>query len=190
MNTTHAVRAILVAVVLSVQLLGHSRPANANVLRWDLQNVTFQDGGTATGFFLYDADAPERQQLVGYDVTLGVGNAAWPFPALRWTTASGGALDEQNGSLIFVGPTGLFDPVLGRGSMYLNLFFARDSLSDAGGAVTFTDLRVYDTYSGPSRGGLTGYVVAIPEPSGTLLLALGLAAIMVVRRGTVEESAK
>jgi hypothetical protein len=38
-------------------------PSGARPLRWELSGVTFQDGGTASGYFVWDAGAPHGEQL-------------------------------------------------------------------------------------------------------------------------------
>jgi hypothetical protein len=45
---------VIAATVASVGMV--ATPAEAAALRWNLQGVTFNDGGTASGSFLFDAD--------------------------------------------------------------------------------------------------------------------------------------
>src|SRR4051794_39139707 len=86
---TARVPKVFLAMALGLALISAMGVASANVLRWDLQNVTFLDGGTASGFFLFDADASLPKSVVDWDITLGGGNATWPFPAFRFTPTTG-----------------------------------------------------------------------------------------------------
>jgi hypothetical protein len=87
MMTPRAMKVLLSAVAIGVVLLGYVQTSTAALLRWNLQNVTFTDGGAATGFFLVDT------QTVGgpfadFDVKLTGG----AFPAFEYTpqNSSGG----------------------------------------------------------------------------------------------------
>ncbi len=176
----------LLATALNLALVSGIEVANAKVVRWDLQNVTFGVGGNATGFFLFDADAPHNHQVVGWDITLGAVSSAWPFPPYRFTPDSASVM----GGNVPVAP-GVGDFVFGgfivyssqsfypddRNILQLSLEFARQ-LSDAGGTValrTIAEGNSYVAFSYPyeGRGLTTGYLVAIPEPT-TLLFSVGL----------------
>jgi hypothetical protein len=60
MITQRAMKVCLLAMLGGAAMVGDVQHATGNVLRWNLQNVTFNDGGTATGFFALDT-APESQ---------------------------------------------------------------------------------------------------------------------------------
>jgi hypothetical protein len=62
-------------------------PGDPMPRRWNLSGVTFQDGGTATGYFVWDAYAPNRAQLLDFSVYVSGGDTA-SFPASHYTFAT------------------------------------------------------------------------------------------------------
>jgi hypothetical protein len=185
--TTARAATLLLCVALGTALFTNAEVASAKVLRWDLQNVTFEDGGTASGFFLFDADIPfvnhtdrpPTTGLVSWDIAVEGEAPPCPpecFPPYRFTPSSTsyGAADAS--SLGLVGPS-FYDPG-GRNSLHFGLGFDTP-LSDAGGAVQVTGGQSWSYFCCTnSRSVITGQVVAIPEPSEALFLALGLAALV------------
>jgi hypothetical protein len=67
--TTAASR--LTALFVVIVLLSFSTHAGAIPVNWTLSDVTFDDGGTATGSFTFDAAAPS-----------GFGLSTWGCPGL------------------------------------------------------------------------------------------------------------
>jgi len=172
----------------SLALLGGTELISAKVLRWDLQNVTFEDGGTAHGFFLFDADAPRPAEgappLIDWDIS--VDERPIYFPGIRLTPAntpygeildiSGGPAEPVFPAVYFVGPS-FYDPI-GRNVLELSLVLDHP-LTDAGGAVALhTESRPrsneFLSYTAVARFLITGEVVAIPEPSQVRLLSIAV----------------
>jgi len=191
--------AVALVVTLGPGLLTHGEWANAKVLRWDLQNVAFDDGSTARGYFLFDADV-EREApypgrgVVSWDIEVGVGpKAQIPFPPFRFTPDTSGCCYYERVGFI---SRAFYDY---RDFYGLSLEFTTP-LSNSGGTVA---LHIYSgigvppsnayayykafkewTYGGPRSYATAGEVVAVPEASAALLLAFGLAALAVIRVGT------
>ncbi|PSB67423.1 hypothetical protein C7B61_06255, partial [filamentous cyanobacterium CCP1] len=74
---------VLAATVVGVGIA--AAPAEAAALKWTLQDVTFNDGGTATGSFLFDADTNTFSD-VNINTFLSNGN-----PLANYLSASGNA---------------------------------------------------------------------------------------------------
>src|SRR3954453_18062241 len=156
---TARVRKVFLAMGLGLALMSAIGVASAKVLRWDLLNVTFQDEGTATGFFLFDADvANQNHPLISYDITLGGGNVDWPFPPYRFTGAMSGFEPSNPGIQHFLFYS---NPI---GGNFLALSLESPALSDAGGKVQLRGppngaSYVQFTYFGESRSLTSGYLV-------------------------------
>jgi hypothetical protein len=58
----------LLAILSGAPILTDVHHAMANVLRWNLQSVTFNDGGTASGFF--DVDTIPMSHLTDFDIKM------------------------------------------------------------------------------------------------------------------------
>src|SRR3954449_9818156 len=134
---------VLLAMALGLALMSAMGVASANVLRWDLQNVTFQDDGKAIGYFLFDADAPPLGasvygQIVGWDITLGSTNPNWPWRVVRFTPQSSVVGDVNPGDVRFFYPNITNDF---RDSLLLDLSLD-SSLSDAGGTIALSGFQV------------------------------------------------
>jgi hypothetical protein len=187
--TTARAATLLLCVALGAALFTDAEVASAKALRWDLQNVTFEDGGTANGFFLFDADVPVVDHpnrppisgLVNWDIAVEGGPPPCPpcFPPYRFTLTSTPDAGASAFGFLLVGPS--FYDLGGRNSLHFNLGFDTP-LSDAGGTVALKlnsgESWAYIGVSGGLRFLVTGQVVAIPEASEALLLALGLAALV------------
>jgi hypothetical protein len=161
----------------------------ATPLTWSLQNVNFDDGGTAIGFFRYDPAAPPChifEDCTGvvpdFEITTTPG---FGFPNEYRPQAAGG-----RGFIVFVGPTAIaIGGDGGAGGTQLNLLFD-ESLPPGGGSVrlasgsneTFADLDVAG-----SRPIISGSVATrtVPEPDGLLFVVLGGALFELLRRRTV-----
>jgi len=181
---------MLVSVALGVSLFTNADVARAKLSHWELRNMTFQDGGTARGSLLFDADAPGFGQLVSYDIILAGSSSAWPFPTYRYTSQTSWGGNEGHSAtpanLIFFSNQ-TFNDCCGRNNLGLFLEFA-SLASDVGGIVALRALlkgeegyegsHVKFSYFGLQRDATGGYLVAIPEPSQALLLALGLGAMV------------
>jgi len=177
---------LLLAVLTSIGVI---EAASAKVVRWDLQNVAFNitnpglpsEQSNATGFFLFDADAPADEKLISWDISL----TNFLLPSYRFNSAAerGGILEypgqdmycsNSPGCLLFSSRTLLeLDPI-GRTGILLYLF-PLSTLTDLGGQVPL-DGFVRDTYAfgQPDEFLVTGELVAAPEVPQVLLLVAGL----------------
>ena len=113
-------------------LLGAAQ-VQATLLTWRLENVNFDDGGTAIGFFRYDPPSPP----CSFDGCIGVvpdfdiaTSPGFAFPNEYQPQAAGG-----RAFIVFAAPTGIgFGGVSGFGGTQLNLLFG-ESLPPEGGIV-------------------------------------------------------
>jgi len=162
-----------IAAVVFLVLPGMAPSASADSVIWTLTDLTFEDGGTASGYFVYDATT---NTVTSIDIVTTGG-------------ASGGAtytsLDPGYGpysfDMAFVTVPGLSDYT---GAPALEFQTVGDvALTNVGGVVPVdvnefvcTDA-VCDT-AGEVRGTLDGGtlvgVVITPEPSAVLFLGIGL----------------
>ena len=190
--------------------MGLTTAAKAAPVLWTLNNVTFDDGGTATGSFIFDADAGTAcstssspcgmfydvnimttggSALSGatYSVVCGTNNPSCTGVVPDSTEAmflTSTAADQTGNTAIafFFTPAGPVPPA---------------GLTDAGGVVDISDSMgtgaVQEAVCGdpgcadptsPSRASLTGTLsgVVVPEPAELGLVGLGLLALMLFRR--------
>jgi hypothetical protein len=162
--------------------------ASAGPITWNLVGVTFVDGGTATGSFVFDADTGTYSSI-DIVTTAGFGYPAETFTTVCTSPCKGETAGADDMLLLtsitsadFTGMPGLaiFTPL-------------RDPLSDAGGVIELTGGTAYEalcansTCEGPTgvarhveSGELDGVEIsAVPEPSTAILfcsaaLLLGL----------------
>lgn len=168
--------------------------AQAELLTWTLQGVTFDDGGTATGFFRYDPTTPPCSFSCSDDVV--------PEFYIK-TTPALGFFDEYEprsvgGHAFIVGavPTGIaFGGDAGSGGNQLNLLF-EGSLPPEGGTVriaagsneNFVDALGGDITVGERliiRGSVT---TAVPEPASFVSLLIAGAVWVLLRKSVATKS--
>jgi hypothetical protein len=77
----------IIVPVLIAAFVGGANFANADLLRWNLQNVTFVDGGTASGFFLLDTATTSAGPL--NDFSIHVSGGGFPSFDYRPSKSSG-----------------------------------------------------------------------------------------------------
>src|SRR6476620_7504656 len=106
-RTLNSIKTIFLMVTLGSALLVYTHPATADLVRWNLENVTFNDGGVATGFFVVDTTQFGLSRA-DFDIKVTGGT----FPSFEYTpqSVSGGGHGElENYGLIgAVGPGALF----------------------------------------------------------------------------------
>jgi len=101
MVTARTAKAFVSMATLAFASAGYVRPVTADLVRWNLQNVTFNDGGVATGFFLADT-TPAENSRPDFDIKVTGGK----FPSFEYTPQSAGG--SGHGNVPF--PGGLIGP--------------------------------------------------------------------------------
>jgi hypothetical protein len=159
-------------VMIVVVLLAGSMSANAVPLVWNLQGVTFDDGGTATGSFVYDANT-STYSAINIQTT---GNLSFTYTTSGLIGGGPFALAVTTGSFV--------------GAGFLQLI-AVSGLTDAGGTIAIGQQNglapwettyvmgalggiMLDYNSPPFRSITAGYVTSVPEPATFKLLGFGL----------------
>jgi hypothetical protein len=172
-NSLHA------SVVAGLILLGAGLPAQATPITWNLNGLTFDDGTTATGSFVFDANTHTSSSF-------NVSTMAGDLPAFTYNIGNSG--------LYYGGGFGPNNFVLftDDGGRYFNFSFT-DALTDAGGTVSLVPFGSYECFNcTPYRLVVAGSVSSsqaptdIPEPGSLALVApaLGLLGFMTRRRKT------
>ena len=163
----------LIAVPVLLVLLCVPSFALADGITWNLSGVTFDDGGSASGSFVYDAPSNTFSAI---DITTTAGSA---FAGATYTGLSGAFGSSNTGMLL--GPSGnLTDTAL------LFLMFGAN-LTNSGGTVplngvgegTCDDADCFNStlLRSITAGDVVG-AVATPEPSAFLLVGTGLLALL------------
>ena len=171
-----ATRILVVLVLLCVPSI-----ALADGLSWSLSGVTFDDGGAASGSFVYDAST-NTVSSVNVVTTAGT-----TFVGATYTGVNPGFAPLSNEIVLVPNPS-LPDLT---GTFVLDLYFADSSLTNAGGTVSLAGLGGeytcadsgctgpnFDVYRLMTTGSVVGTPVATPEPSVLLLLGIGLAVLV------------
>ena len=164
-GTTTSMRLRIKGALVTALVLVWTSYAAANVI-WTLNNVTFADGGTATGSFTLDPGG----NFTVWNIVISGGDTV-AFPPVTYTT--GEPKFNTPGYVAFADTP--FD-------RYTLLFFA-GPLTNAGGIVPLT--AGLDCYIGPCRVEATGEldgVVITPEPGALLLFGSGLVGLGVFLR--------
>jgi hypothetical protein len=79
-----SIRSLLLSAAVGLTLIAQTRPAMSDLLRWNLQNVLFTDGATASGFFSLDATQTSGS-LADFDIKVTGGK----YPSFEYTPREG-----------------------------------------------------------------------------------------------------
>ena len=180
-------RKLLPFVILAlgvVALLSVPGIASADNVTWDLSGVTFNDGGTATGSFVYNADTNTVSSVDivttpglrfgGEDYT-AVDPGYGPFPDEIVFVTSGSLADYTDTPALDL----LFDPSIltdAGGTIALNLLSEEAACADA------TCRMGTEAFREVTAGGVSSAVTSTPEPSTLLLLGAGLLGLFLVAK--------
>ncbi|MEO8630168.1 MAG: hypothetical protein ABI612_19035 [Betaproteobacteria bacterium] len=185
--TTRLVGKFLLAgtVVFLALGAGVGNVARGEIIRWVLQDVAFDDGGTASGFFTVDSSIlPDRfgSEVIEFAIeTTGGTTIATPF-----TYARGGQFASRflsNGK-----PFQFFSEAAGPLRL-LNLDFSVDLMLSGPGTVSIipsdSSSETTDDFGDPQfeRRVISGFVVAVPEPSLIVFVGFGVLCMVVAAAG-------
>ena len=170
MESCRCLRALALLATITI-LLGTARSAAAGPIMWNLQNVTFDDGGIATGTFTTD-----NGTITNWDITATTGAALGSFTYNPSNSDSYGPLPDVH----FITLDNL---------RYLRLQVSA-SLSTPGTYPMLissppTAFKSYECGNNPTCGIIrevtAGEVESVPEPPAAVLFATGLLGVGLVR---------
>lgn len=180
-------------VVAGLVLLGAALTAQATPVTWTLNNVTFDDGGAASGWITYDSADPHAS-LFNVTLTAGSLQTAFTFHKAQISVAALG----DNSFLDYpgFGPNNFFLWEIGSADPRNFNFSFASPLTDAGGTHDLLTASSYDCKNNEcdkarmvTGGSLTTLVTGpgpngVPEPAtlGLMLPALGMLGWMARRR--------
>lgn len=157
--------------------------ASAGPVTWSLVNTNFDDGGTASGFFVFDADT---NTILNWNLNTTAGSVLGDFQYIPSDSSAGvfSGVFEFWSNQLYPGCCGFLE------NRYLML--GVDSpLTNAGGTVNLTPGQLgqlggaeclnCDPYRLITTGSVTSSGPAMPEPRSLYLLVLGCAVLAAAR---------
>jgi hypothetical protein len=184
MRMNRSIVGLVAAALGAVITVSH---AEAAPVTWDLDNVAFADGGTATGSFVFDAstDTYTAWSITTTATTDAAADGGYPLNGATYTynTVTGASSDY------YLNPYGL-DVRTANSADNLALNFA-SMLTGAGGTIALRSGSESENFGFESRSIASGSVSAVPLPAGlpmfgSALLALaGLGSVAARREAVV-----
>lgn len=168
--------------LMTVILLATSMSVNAMPITWNLHDVMFDDGGTASGSFVYDADT-STYSAINIQTT---GNLNFTYATgdlLGWNSfgfyMAAGAYAGA-GILQLVTVSGLTNTggstAVGQRTPFLTSWESTYTINPLGGGVQ-------PNFSSPPFRTITaGFVSSVPEPASLSLFGIGMFGIGFMRR--------
>ncbi len=164
-----------------------SAAASASPVAWTLQGVTFTDGGTASGSFVYDATT-NTYSSVNITTTAGsvvLTGATLQYVSTGFTPASSGVLTAASNAANLTGTRAFalfFSPVLSNAGGSVSLTGQEASCADAACTNPAAPSR---SVSAGSVSGLGSYPVPAlsPRAMAATALLLAAAALFALRKG-------
>lgn len=185
MNPSKITKSLVWGLTFAALVMAWAAPARADIIRWNLVNFEFLDGGVANGFFDWDTAALTSPN---YDIALSGGNTL-TFPAFSYTDETTDFLTSSGAQNVIF----FFEPVSGR---VFRIGVA--ALTDFNTPLPVLDLVPYALTGpaafiecfncSPARNGDTtaeahlSSPTAVPEPASGWLLAGGFIAALGLRR--------
>jgi len=162
--------------IFAISALLFSSAVSAQPIKWTLNDVVFDDGGTLSGYFVFDADSQAISE-VSISSTSGANGPAQIYNTTVWSTGQLGYVDDEKYTVLG------FDS---EGSTNLNLVLSvAGHLSNSGGSYdlllsgcTLGNLCSNEDYENNpvlERYAVSGSISAVPLPAGVWLLASSLA---------------
>ena len=156
--------------------------ANSGVATWQLHNVTFTDGGTASGFFTLDDDAPGFLGAMEIHTTT-VGT----FPGNTYTLAN---VVPPVSNVVHIGQLQITGPTGFLAMTFQETLFTQqvDVLVPTPGQLVDFDLTNPQNYeylynsTFALRNIVSGSLIAIPQPDVSVFLGIGLAVLLLAGR--------
>lgn len=187
---------VLLKFIALLAVVNCTGAADAKIVTWTIENVVFDDGGTATGFFAIDHLCPDNcdpsfwSRVVDYDIHVSGGNSG--IPAFEYTPSNNPFPTPLNIPVSYIGMSGgsgshIF-PITGRiapANVFEHRYLTLDTLeplTGLGGTVALSGFsEFYPTRQGRNIAGqytsqVIGEVIGIPipEPSEILYVLPGL----------------